>query len=1638
MTHKTDARGNTTAYVYDAIGRITQSILPPREIYDPVSGTFSTVQEVHDFAPAVTDGQVVNGLAAGDPAAPNPALPQAADIRSTQQINGRSFEFATNAFGAPTNFSDAFGNETVTVRDERDNVTKITFPSGICSEFSYDDFNQMTSETLIAPDQCELSAEQRDPARILVTTHTYEPRFNRRKTTTDALGRTTTMVFDYEVGQGEAGNVVQVIYPAVEDGEAGRALVNPVESFEYNAAGQVTRTVDVRGVATCMVYTTGDPSEANTLFVAGVTPVPGLLTERIEDCGGALQRSFVFRQFDAAGYALTAIEYAGTAQARTTTQTRDLRNRLNSETDPIGSITTYSYDNGDNALALTLTGHDGQVLTTEYTYNALDDVTRIRESGDDGTTRTLLFGYDLNRNETLSQDYNGNQERSLYDANDRLQQTIDAAGNVTTYTYNEDGRQLTITNPLGAVRRFVYDHFGREVANISDAGGLNLTLQFAYDAVGNITRTTDPTGVATCFTYDALDRRTRMNDSCDELNKLTTVTYTLAGDPVTTTDALGRTKRMVYDAHERVTQTTDALGNVATISYDLADNLIMATDEVGQVVEMAYDTLDRLVETTDALGGTVTLQYDAFDQLLAQTDELARTYQYEYDGLNRRTAVIDPLGKRSEYRYDDNDNVLAVTDPRGMTTQYTFDPFDLVTQILYPDGSTFGYEYDGNLNTLREIDGFGNATTLIYDAAERIIGRIDRDGQQTTYELDAAGNMLAEIDPLGNRTEQVFDRLYRVVALNRPNGESVSYTYDLLGNLLTLTDALNNTTTWTYDALDRPLTQTNQLGDTRTWSYAADGKLTRYVDRNGNDFSFTYDSLRRLTLETETNSGATRSMSYDAASQLIGAQDAQSHYTLGFDARGDGTTVIGRYTTGSPDIRYSYVYDAVGNVVRRFEMVGNVNTSTTDFVYDELEQMTRQLQQSAVTQQIEMAYDANGRMTQLARFHNGTLAVATSYSFAADDFISEVRHTTPARTVRSFSYAYDADNRITSKTTEAGQSTYGYDGADQVTSATHAFQADENYSYDNNGNRTLANHTIGQDNRLTSDGAFDYEYDAEGNLTRKTAVGSGASLAYTWDHLNRLVSVVSKDGGGAVVQTVSYSYDVFNHRISKTVNGITEHYGHDGANLTLVLDAVGNITNRYLYAPQVDMVLSDERVDGVRWLLAEVNGSISDVLDSGGGLLNQIHYDSFGNITTQSNSAEQTRWGFTGRERDTESGLYHYRTRYYDGGIGRFISQDKLGFNGGDTNLYRYAANDSVNDRDPFGTNPGTMSAIARGIKQAKQQALANNVQPTRKPVTPGFMDRIANFALDATIFLTDNAVTNAADSFFSGQSSQLTFGLTDSLRESIYGEHATKNHTGGFRTAGEIFGFAQSFFLPGANLQNLAKVKGLLQAGEKGRATLMALALALSTEQRVAGGVAMQNAINAVIDDPCLSEEEKAQKLVDIMSNTRAPKPNQVDKSNPPPPNSKKNPPLEKTRKRNLEQDKEQVKKYKDQKDYEEAVKDYEKYKADEQKYQQELKDYLKKRSDELRKKESVEMIDKKQKQLQKDIRSENERTVNDAFNKGEISQKRRDELLKANRDMGGEELRDTDFRGIINNETQSNKVKRKELTMEDLFGDE
>jgi RHS repeat-associated protein len=147
-------------------------------------------------------------------------------------------------------------------------------------------------------------------------------------------------------------------------------------------------------------------------------------------------------------------------------------------------------------------------------------------------------------------------------------------------------------------------------------------------------------------------------------------------------------------------------------------------------------------------------------------------------------------------------------------------------------------------------------------------------------------------------------------------------------------------------------------------------------------------------------------------------------------------------------------------------------------------------------------------------------------------------------------------------------------------------------------------------------------------------------------------------------------------------------------------------------------VLAQENANGeVLWALTDHQGSVRMLLDNQGNVVNEITYDAFGNITLETHSQVNFRFGYTGREFDSETGLYNYRTRFYDPGVGEFVSEDTIGFAGGDANLSRYVANSPLNYIDPSG--------FCRVGSSGRDQDRLSDLWDTLKPVRQ-FFDGLA------------------------------------------------------------------------------------------------------------------------------------------------------------------------------------------------------------------------------------------------------------------------------------------------------------------------
>ena len=795
---------------------------------------------------------------------------------------------------------------------------------------------------------------------------------------------------------------------------------------------------------------------------------------------------------------------------------------------------------------------------------------------------------------------------------------------------------------------------------------------------------------------------------------------TRLGEPVT--PLVGGTltgTALTYDpAFNQPTSKTDQEGRQTLYDVDPANgNILSVTKVVGQVggsddlvSRFTYTASGQIDTTTDAIGRITDFDYDSRGRIIASTRAKGTPLQtletYEYDVAGNLIATIDANGNRSTYQYDAMGRLTRITLPDPDAAGPLQSPITVMT-------------YDAVGNLLKATDPLGNNSTRTYDAMNRMLSITNLGNNITKYAYDQVGNVIQTTDAIGNVSRMRYDSRNRMTTSIDAAGFETHFAYDINDNLVSLTDASGNVTRYEYDDRDRRVAEIDPFGKRTTFVYNSADELIGMTDRIGRMTKLAYDDVGRLTQESwiDANSNIVNTVDYsfDAADRLVRLRDGVTDIRVTFNELDQATRAESGGVAGVPIAVFDATYDAMGNRLSVTDTIqGSVGARTT-YVHDALDRIVRQTQSSApgatnstADKRVEFAYNAMDQLTSISRFADlaSSQSIATSqFAYDALNRLTNLSHRNASNIVlNGFSYTYDADSRVTRITDIDGSTDYAYDKRDQLTGANHAdaTNPDENYGYDATGNRIAStrhgsSYVTGQGNRQTTDGINSYEYDAEGNLVKQTNIASGAVRELAWDHRNRLVRVTDRpSSNGAPTQVAEFAYDATNRRISKTVAGVTTHFIYDGENVIVELtdpDASGPQqaveSARYLHGPFVDQVLAQEFSNGdVQWMLTDHLGTVRDLVSNDGQVVNHVKYDSYGNVISESNASVKTRYKYTGREFDSETGLQYNRARYYDAAIGRFLSEDPIGFEGEDANLYGYVRNSPLLHDDPAGTVP--------------------------------------------------------------------------------------------------------------------------------------------------------------------------------------------------------------------------------------------------------------------------------------------------------------------------------------------------------------
>jgi len=1005
----------------------------------------------------------------------------------------------------------------------------------------------------------------------------------------------------------------------------------------------------------------------------------------------------------------------------------DDRGNIVSQTDPLGGVQTFAYDvsgnvtSATNALGFTTnyTYDDRGNLTTEVdalgntwqiAYNALNRVT----SWTNPLGQAMTMAYDGRGNLTEFVDLAGNRIAFEVDALGRPTRQLDPEGHVTSYSYSPTALPTRITHADGSVRQVQYYQF-QQIERLIDENGNETRIQYnaiglpvlLQDAQGNQWRydyeatllvgMTDPLGRELRFEYDTAGRRIREMDPDGSVWQFR---YDANGSLLEEISPDGYATRYVYDALGRVIQVIDPLGYLTHSEYDLAGNLLRETNKNGHATHYAYDPLGQRVRITDPLGGVLTMEYDAAGNLVRQVDPLGNATAYEYDGRSQLTATTDAAGGTTQQRFDGRGNVVWQRDPTGHVTQFVYDSRNRLSRTVDPVGAETSYAYDPVGNRISSIDAAGHQTTYSYDTLNRLVEITDRLGGRTQYAYDAVGNLTRVTDPLGRTEDYAYDLLDRPLSRTDALGATERLGWDLEGNRIRITDVLGQTTRYEHDALGREIRQIDPLGNVRETRYDALDNVVEIVDKNGRVRRFVYDPPDRMTAEQWWEGDdlvRVMQFTYDAVGNLLAAADASGGQRYTYDAL---YRIASASYAGPPDTvsaRLTYSYDAAGRLLSVHDAQG----TRVDSSYDPRGLLVSRTWSGDARDpvRVEFTYDILGNRSETRRYAGSGSAAAlvgrTAFAYDANERLSQMSHRNAVDAVLAeYDFVRDLADQLTAWQHHGQAADYQYDATGQLIAADHFAQADEQYAYDANGNRSGGQYVNGANNQILADADYTYQFDAEGNLIGKAEKATGNVTAYVYDHRNRLVHARESRPGGIVLWEVAYTYDVFDRRIARVADGdgagpqpaATTHTVYDGDHVWADFDGQGRLAAGYLLGGQLDELIARYRADqGTAWYLTDNLGTVRDIADATGQIIDHVEYDSFGKVTAESQPATGDRFKYTGRELDSVSDLYFYRARYYAPHLGRFLSQDPSGFEAGDGNLYRYVGNAPLTHTDPRG-----------------------------------------------------------------------------------------------------------------------------------------------------------------------------------------------------------------------------------------------------------------------------------------------------------------------------------------------------------------
>jgi RHS repeat-associated protein len=871
--------------------------------------------------------------------------------------------------------------------------------------------------------------------------------------------------------------------------------------------------------------------------------------------------------------------------------------------------------------------------------------------------------------------------RYAYDADGNLVEVTDADGFVTRYRYDDAHRLTELQHPTDLTYHFRYDERGRGVESWGD--GPSVPPALAADAPAFLADGTTPArGVLHV-------RLTFFDDGTSEV-----------------VDSV-RFQRFFpsSEAPGLIDKAVDSRGGVTTRVVDDRGHVLSHEDPTGAVWAWTYDQLGEVVREVNPEGRAIQFDRDLEGRVTAITDAAGGFLQLSRDPSGEVEWVRDQRGGTALYRLDGHGLPIEIVDRRGATTRVTFDAAGNPIERVDPSGVTHRYTYDSLGRVTSHTDALGQVTRYTHTLAGKLRSLVDPLNRRTTLRYDGLGHPIEKVDPDGAATTFVRGGDGWLVTTKMRDGALIERRYNREGWLQYVENERRERYSFGYDEEGHCTEQRTFDGRVRRYQHDARGRVIGWEDASKGKTELERDLLGRIVKRT-LPSGGVITHAYDVRGELIATATPELVTSVTRDAGGhivreewafDGVEYSVDSQIDPEGGRTAYVTSLGHTAQWQRDATGRPAVLWSDDLPAlRVERDPRGLPARKTLADGGVIHEAHDEAQRVVS-RRVTPAGQASAASAAPAWVGEEH---PATIEKQFRYT-PIDELAGVASNHEGDVVYRYDLRRHVLEKSANGETREAFRVDETGNYHPT--TVGEPSReygaggqLLRRGNAAYVYDAEGFLREKIVKDpndNGAVVErtrYAWDETDQLASIDLPDG-----RRVRFLYDPFARRVSKRVLRVlpdgTEsplagvHYVWDGTQLRheVRFDVVAGTraVRTYLHEDRdAEAPFAQHEDNKLVYFVGDLAGTPEEVVDGHGQLLGRLPRSVFGVVQE---GAGLTPVRFPGQIADEETGLHYNRYRYYDPQLGRFLSPDPLGLEGG-LNPFAFGPN-PVGWYDPLG-----------------------------------------------------------------------------------------------------------------------------------------------------------------------------------------------------------------------------------------------------------------------------------------------------------------------------------------------------------------